>query len=78
MWLVITTVSVIRLFLMQFELEGGILLLMRQERIWILSVADRVASFDNAIRYIKALEPVVLPLMTVSALFTARWIGRLR
>ena len=51
---------------------------MGQGLAWILGVADWVADFNDAVRYIKAPAPVVLPLLAVSALFAVLWVGRLR
>ena len=51
---------------------------MGQGLAWILGVADWVAGFKDAVRYIKAPAPVVLPLLAASALFSGLWIGRLR
>ena len=52
--------------------------MMGQGLAWILGVADWVADFNDAVRYIKAPAPVVLPLLAVSALFAVLWVGRLR
>ena len=52
--------------LMPFELEGGALWVMGQGLAWILGVADWVADFNDAVRYIKAPAPVVLPLLAVT------------
>jgi hypothetical protein len=48
---------------------------MGQGLAWILGVADWVADFNDAVRYIKAPAPVVLPLLAVSALFAVLWVG---
>ena len=78
MGLVIMPAGVIGLMLMPFALEGGALWVMGQGLAWILGVADWVADFNDAVRYIKAPAPVVLPLLAVSALFAVLWVGRLR
>jgi competence protein ComEC len=78
MGLVIMRAGVIGVMLMPFELESGALWVMGQGLAWILGVADWVAGFKDAVRYIKAPAPVVLPLLAASALFLGLWIGRLR
>ena len=76
--MVIMPAGVIGLMLMPFELEGGALWVMGQGLAWILGVADWVADFNDAVRYIKAPAPMVLPLLAISALFAVLWVGRLR
>jgi len=78
MGLVIMPAGVIGVMLMPLELESGALWVMGQGLAWILGVADWVAGFKDAVRYIKAPAPVVLPLLAASALFLGLWIGRLR
>jgi hypothetical protein len=43
---------------------------------WILAVADVVAAWPNAVRYIPQPEPAVLPLIVLGALLVMLWQGR--
>ncbi|TCP62009.1 competence protein ComEC [Rhodovulum bhavnagarense] len=67
--------AIVATCLAPFGLAGLGLEPMRWGIAWILAVAERVAALDGAVWPVVAPGPLVLPLMTLGALFTVLWRG---
>ncbi|SNR40985.1 ComEC/Rec2 family competence protein [Puniceibacterium sediminis] len=78
MGLVVMPAAVLAAILMPFGLDWIALWPMRLGLDWILGVAHSVASWDGAVGYVATPLPVVLPLLTLGALFIILWQGRSR
>ncbi len=78
MGLVVMPAAVLAALLLPFGLDWLALWPMRLGLDWILGVAHEVASWEGAVSHVPAPEPLVLPILTLGALFVILWQGRLR
>jgi competence protein ComEC len=75
---VIMPAAVLAAVLAPFGLHGIGLAIMRPAIEWILLVAEWVAGMEGALSFVPAPQPVVIPVLTLGALWVILWQGRAR